>query len=194
MRKHTIHWVVNSLAFGVVVFPAGLLAQEPVRAFTMGDPLPGSTAPAFVLPYVRAEGPGPEDQPFALRAELGRVVVLAFSPQPTDSASVQLLRSFATRFESLFVGDVVVAAVTPLNPEAGVAMANNLGLPYKVLSDPSGRVRRMFGVGQRGLGVYVINTSGRIDWRDTKLNPYGETTYDRIAAAVRNAWPQAPEE
>ena len=193
MRRLTIRRALGCLALGMV-FPVGLSAQEPVRAFTMGDPLPGSTAPAFVLPYARAEGPGPEDQPFALRAELGRVVVLAFSPQPADSASVQLLRSFATRFESLFVGDVVVAVVTPLNPQAGVEMANNLGLQYKVLSDPSGRVRRMFGVDQRGLGVYVITSSGRISWRDIKLNPYRETTYDGIGAAVRDAWPKEPKQ
>jgi peroxiredoxin len=193
MRRLTIRRALGCLALGMV-FPVGLSAQEPVRAFAMGDPLPGSAAPAFVLPYARAEGPGPEDQPFALRAELGRVVVLAFSPQPADSASVQLLRSFATRFESLFVGDVVVAVVTPLNPQAGVEMANNLGLQYKVLSDPSGRVRRMFGVDQRGLGVYVITSSGRISWRDIKLNPYRETTYDGIGAAVRDAWPQEPKQ
>ena len=184
-----IRRALGCFALGMV-FPAGLSAQEPVRAFTMGDPLPGSAAPAFVLPYVRAEGPGPEDQPFALRAELGRVVVLAFSPQPADSASVHLLRSFATRFERLFVGDVVVAVVTPLDLKAGVELAETLGLQFKVLSDPSGGVRRMFGVDQRGLGVYVITPSGRIGWRDIKLNPYREMTYDSIGDAVRAAWPK----
>ena len=39
-----------------------LMAQEPVKAHVMGDPMPGREAPAFSLPYLTAEGPGPADR------------------------------------------------------------------------------------------------------------------------------------
>lgn len=166
---------------------APVLGQDPVRAFAMGDPMPGSEAPAFVLPYARAEGPGPVDQPFALRAELGRVVVLAICPAPTDSANVMLLRSFATRFAELFDGDVVVAAVVPEVPAGAAALAEQHGLPFKVLSDSTGRVRRMFGVDQRGLGVYVVDTRGRVAWRDVRFNAYDTMIYDRVRQETARA-------
>ncbi len=179
----------GALVFALALGAGGALeAQVPVRAHPMGDPMPGRAAPAFVLPYARAEGPGPGHQPFALRAELGRVVVLLFSAQPADSGTIHLLRSFATRFDALVEGDVVVAAVLPLPVDRLVENARSLALPFKLLSDPDGAVRRMFGIDQRELGVYVIGLTGRVEWRDVRFDPFTATSYENIRAAVARAW------
>ena len=85
--------LVLTLPASPLARPSASQAQEPVKAHVMGDPMPGREAPAFSLPYLTAEGPGPADQPFKLRAELGRVVVLAFVPGLTDSAAVLLVAS-----------------------------------------------------------------------------------------------------
>ncbi|MEK6687522.1 MAG: TlpA disulfide reductase family protein [Gemmatimonadota bacterium] len=170
---------------------ASPVAQGTVRAFAMGDPRPGTEAPAFVLPYVRAGGPGPADQPFALRAELGRVVVLAIVPDPSDSAAVVLLRSFTTNQEMLFPGDVVVVAAVPRGVGAAGELARNLALSYKVLADQADQVRRLFGIDRRDLGVYVISPSGRVVWRDTRFRPMESRSYAAVRDAVRAAWAQS---
>ena len=164
-----------------------LSAQEPVKAHVMGDPLPGRDAPAFSLPYLTAEGPGPVDQPFKLKAELGRVVVLVFVPGLTDSAAVTLVRTFSSQADSLFAGDVVVAAVTSTGAGRLEAPARTLGVQFKVLPDSTEGVRRMYGVTRGSMAAYVINPLGRVSWRNLDLNPYARTTYTTIRDAVRKA-------
>jgi peroxiredoxin len=175
-------------AIGLTVCPSvRLSAQEPVKAHLMGDPLPGRPAPAFSLPYVTAEGPGPAGQPFVLQAELGRVVVLAFCAGTADSAAVSLLRTFATRREDLFPGDVVVAGILPGRPDTLERVARDMALPYKLLPDANGSIRRMFGVGPRQVGVYVIGLDGRVVWREIGFNPFLATGYEEIRRAVQQA-------
>lgn len=153
----------------------------------MGDPLPGRDAPAFSLPYLTAEGPGPADQPFRLRAELGRVVVLAFVPGLTDSAAVALVQAFTTRADSLFVGEVVVAAVASSDPGHLESRARVLGVRLKVLADSTEGVRRMYGVTRGSIAAYVIDPLGRISWRSLNVNPYARATYSTIRDAVLKA-------
>ena len=165
-------------------------AQTPVRAYPMGDPLPGREAPAFSLPYARAEGPGPADQPFVLRAELGRVVVLAFCPDPADSAAAHLLRALGgdSASASVFARETVVAVAVPLGVEGTAGAASRLAFPEKLLADSAEAIRRMFGIDRGVVGVYVINPSGRISWREKRFDVYAATSYERLREAVRAAW------
>lgn len=167
--------------------PLRLSAQEPVRAYLMGDPIPGQEAPAFSLLYATADGPGPVDQPFVLRAELGRVVVLAFAAGVNDSSANRLFRSLADQYDGLFPGDVVVAGVLPEPVPQLATWAGSLGFRGKVLSDTGQRVRRMFGVDQRTVAVYVIGIDGRIAWRELRFTPSSASSYARIRAAVEQA-------
>jgi peroxiredoxin len=153
----------------------------------MGDPLPGRDAPAFSLPYLTAEGPGPADQPFKLRAELGRVVVLAFIPGLSDSAAVALVQTFTGQADSLFAGDVTVAAVASTSRNQLDAAARRLGIRLKVLPDTADAVRRMYGVTRGNIAVYVVNPLGRISWRDLDINPYARASYTSIRNAVTKA-------
>ena len=162
-------------------------AQEPVKAHVMGDPLPGRDAPAFSLPYLTAQGPGPADQPFKLRAELGRVVVLAFVPGLTDSAAAALVRAFSSQADSLFPGDVVVAAVASTGRGRLESPARTLEIRFKVLPDSTEAVRRLYGVTRGSIAAYVIDPLGRVSWRNLNLNPYARATYTKILDAVRKA-------
>ena len=164
-----------------------LYAQDPVKAHVMGDPLPGRDAPAFSLPYLTAEGPGPADQPFKLKAELGRVVVLAFVPGLTDSAAVALVQAFTSRADSLFAGDVVVVAVASTGSGRLESPARTLGVRLKVVPDSSEGVRRLYGVTRGSIAAYVIDPLGRVSWRNLNVNPYGRDTYTTIRDAVRKA-------
>lgn len=185
--------LASTVGFGMAVLltvrPSDrLTAQEdPILAHPMGDPIPGRRAPAFSLPYVTAEGPGPAAEPFVLQAELGRVVVLAFCAGTADRAAASLLRAFATRYDSLFVGDVVVGAVLPGQADSLQRVAESNGLSYKLLPDSSGNVRRLFGVGPSELAVYVIGVDGRVSWRDKAFNPFLASSYARLHQAIRKA-------
>ena len=178
---------VLALAVFGVTGAALLKAQQPVKAHLMGDPLPGRDAPAFSLPYATAEGQGPGDQPFKLRAELGRVVVLAFVPGLTDSASVTLVRTFTTLADSLFAGDVVLASVAPVEGAQLESAARSLGIRHKLLPDTSGAVRRLYGVNRGSIAVYVISPLGKVSWRDLNVNPYARSSYTKIRDAVTKA-------
>jgi peroxiredoxin len=153
----------------------------------MGDPLPGRDAPAFSLPYITAEGPGPSDQPFRLRAELGRVVVLAFVPGLSDSAAISLVRTFTSRADSLFGGEVVVASVVSAPGGQLEQAARTLDIRLKLLPDTAGAVRRLYGVTRGSIAVYVINPLGRVSWRDLNVNPYASASYMKIRNAVAKA-------
>ena len=187
-------WIAKGIVALVLTLPASpparppaAHAQEPVKARVMGDPLPGRDAPAFSLPYLTAEGPGPADQPFKLKAELGRVVVLVFVPGLTDSAAVRLVQTFAAQGDSLFAGDVVVAAVASTGSGRLEAPARTLALRLKVLPDSTEGVRRLYGVTRGSMAAYVIDPLGRVSWRNLGLDPYARSTYTTIRDAVRKA-------
>jgi len=186
-RRGSQYLSVLALAVFLLAGAPTLHAQEAVKAHVMGDPLPGRDAPAFSLPYLTAEGPGPVDQPFKLRAELGRVVVLAFIPGLTDSAAVTLVRNLTTRSDSLFPGEVVVASVASASGSRLEPSARTLGLTMKLLPDTSESVRRLYGVTRGSIAVYVIDALGRVSWRDLNVNPYAKSSYSRIRDAVAKA-------
>lgn len=182
-------WAAALLVMAVTIAtnPDRLAGQEPVRGYAMGDPLPGHSAPDFALPYARAEGMGPVDQPFSLRAELGRVVVLAFCPRPSNTAAVALLEGLAMRHDSLAAGEVVLATILPEPSDRLAARALDLGLPYKLLADSLDQVRRMYGVDQREVAVYVVGPRGDVVWREKTFNPFAAMSYVQLAQAVRRA-------
>lgn len=170
-----------------VAFPLRVHAQEAVRAHLMGDPVPGQDAPAFSLLYATAEGPGPRDQPFVLRAELGRIVVLAFAAGVNDSSALRLFRSLADQYDELFPGDVVVAGVLPQSVPQLATWAGAHGVKGKVLADTGQQVRRMFGVDRGTIAVYVVGIDGRIAWRELRFTPSSASSYARLRDAVRKA-------
>lgn len=180
-------FLVLTLAPFLPMGSQAMMAQEPIKAHVMSDPMPGREAPAFSLPYLTSEGPGPADQPFKLRAELGRVVVLAFVPGLTDSAAVALVRTFSSQADSLFAGDVVVAAVASTGRGRLESPTQSLGIRLKVLPDSSEAVRRLYGVSRGSIAAYVIDPLGRVSWRNLSLNPYAKATYTTIRDAVRKA-------
>ena len=161
--------------------------QDAIRVHPVGDPRPGREAPDFTLPVAQAEEVGTTVQPFLLRAELGRVVVLAFCPEATDSATVTLLRTLGGRQDSLFAGEVVVVGILREPAALLLETARANALPYKLLSDSTERVRRAYGVERREVGVYVVGPAGRVEWRERRFNPFLATSYERLREAVQRA-------
>jgi hypothetical protein len=124
-----------------------------------------------------------------LRAELGRVVVLAFCPDLSENAALEFVRQITERTTGLFRDNVVVAIVTtvPGGQERLAGRARELGIRYKVLDDKDGEVRRTFGVERRDIGVYVVGPDGRVAWRDLRFDPFLARGYSRLLDAIRQA-------
>lgn len=164
----------------------GLAAQakgtDPVKMHTISLPRIGNEAPDATLPWATREGPGPVDQPFRLKAELGRVVVLLFN------AGDGLLGQLADRADSLFRGDVVVAVVSRDSLSGSVQRANRFALPFKFLGDVDGSTSRRYGIGNAaaagGAVAYVVSPLGRLASRVEGLGTGDPAGLERLGREV----------
>jgi peroxiredoxin Q/BCP len=149
----------------------GLAAQERLRAAVMGDPQIGSPAPDFTLPYLTAAGPGPTGQPFHLRAELGRRVVLVFSPSPEHETARPLWERLVAQRDSLVGPGTVLVGLFRAPPAPVGAFAASLTGGFKFLPDTSASVFRRFGVSPATAvaQVFVIDDDGRVLGRIRRL-------------------------
>lgn len=150
----------------------------------------GRAAPAVVLPYATAAGPGPADQPFDLSRELGRTVTLVFSSSLASPGVSEGLRTIAGRIQPWLDSGVVVAAVSPDPSPLQVRLAHDMALPFKLLSDNAAAVARRFGFARlraNRYAVVVVGRDGRVRWVDAAFDPRAATGYVHLDVALRAA-------
>jgi len=155
-------------------------------------PEAGQRAPDFTLPWANKDGIGPEDQPFRLTDNLGKVVVVAFFARDFTPGSTAELQGLATVADSNGA-EVVVVAISSDSIETHQRFASSLRLPFLLLSDPEQRVARRYGSdGAEGVDrpvVYVIRPDGKVSFRDMGLDPQERKEFDAIRRAVQKALP-----
>ncbi|HET9064690.1 MAG TPA: redoxin domain-containing protein [Gemmatimonadales bacterium] len=150
----------------------------------------GKPAPDIVLQYATRDGPGPVDQPFSLRKELGNVVVLAFYPgdfTPGCTAEWQALRD---RAAELFGRDVVVVGISTDSLASHVRFAREFDLPFKFLSDPDLIIARQYDAadGRRARrAVVVLGRDGVVRYIDRAFAALDPESYVHLGAAVTAA-------
>jgi peroxiredoxin len=158
----------------------------------VGDPRVGQDAPDFSLPYITAVGPGPADQPFRLRSELGRRVVLVFSGPPEGEVTRRLWEFLAAGDDSLFAPATVVVGVFRAPPAPVQALATAIASRFKLLPDSAGQAFRRFGVGRGpspagSATVFVVGDDGRVVHRSRAFRPDDPGEVERLRAAVRGS-------
>jgi peroxiredoxin Q/BCP len=162
----------------------------PPTALVVSGPDEGMKAPDFSLPWADKSGPAPDGGEFSLSALKGQVVVLAFYPGDFTPGCTAEMRTFADRYENLFGGAVVVGISTN-DLESHARFAQSLGLPFRLLSDPSQRVAAKYGAkGSEGSArrvVYVIGKNGKVAWREMQFVATDPKGYDRLQAAIAAA-------
>jgi peroxiredoxin Q/BCP len=184
MRRYSI--------LGALLLAGPLAAQqgEPTASFISG-PEPGDLAPEFTLPWATKDSVGPSDSPFRLAHLRGKVVVLAFYPRDFTSGCTAEMRTFTDQYDLLFGEGVEVVGISVDSLTTHVGFASSLGLPFKLLSDPSQSVAKRYGShGSQGAmrrTVYVIDREGKVAYRNLRFGALDRRSYDELKAAVREA-------
>lgn len=190
MKSRLWLWLCLVSVFGA--WPLLLSAQQPaptVRLALEDPPRVGRPAPAIVLPYATASGVGPADQPFDLALELGNVVVIAFYPADFSAGCTAEWEAFRERASGVLKG-VVVVGVSADSLATHQRFAAQLGLPFKLLSDPDHAVARRYaamdGARTRRM-VVVVGRDGRVLFINPAFLELDPQSYSRLAAAVATA-------
>ena len=175
---------------GVAVLLAATVSvpvQAQLKLALVGDPKVGQDAPDFTLSYITSAGPGPADQPFRLRAELGRTVVLVFGTSKDQVKMQQGWQALAAARDSLFGPGVVVTGLVRWKTEPTKSLAAGLTSSIKLLPDSLGQGFRVFGVRRYAARwvVYVIDPEGRVAYRSRSYLPSDPKEVSALVAAVR---------
>ncbi len=116
-------------------------------------------APDFVLP--RADG-----TPLQLSALRGRKVVLFFYPRDDSPVCTVQACAFRDAYAELTTAGAEVVGVSSDSAESHRRFAANRELPFPIVSDPEGSVRRLYGAnssrlfGKTGRVTYLIDEQG----------------------------------
>ncbi len=117
------------------------------------------TAPDFVLP-------GADGTPLQLSSLRGRKVVLFFYPRDDSPVCTVQACAFRDAYEELTTAGAEVVGVSSDSAQSHRRFAANRGLPFPIVSDPDGSVRRLYGAsssllfGKTGRVTYLIDEQG----------------------------------
>ena len=120
----------------------------------------GDSAPDFTLPTQKGE-------PFHLQDMLGKVIVLYFYPKDDTKGCTTEACSFRDNYEIFQKAGAEVIGVSSDTEESHQRFASKYHLPFLLLSDKKGALRKRYGV-PPALGVlpgrvtYVIDKQGTV--------------------------------
>jgi peroxiredoxin Q/BCP len=142
---------------------------------------PGTTAPDFELPDASGK-------PVRLSQYRGKnAVVVYFYPKDDTTICTKQACSFRDQFAKFQAAGAVICGVSDDSVASHAAFAKKYGLPFLLLSDRGGRVRKSFGVTKRfgvlpGRVTFVIDRDGVV-----RLVYSGLGEWDRHVAAALGA-------
>ena len=142
-------------------------------------------APDFVLP-------GTDGTPLQLSSLRGRKVVVFFYPRDNTRGCTAEACAFRDAYEELATAGAEVVGISSDSVESHGRFAASRGLPFPILSDRDGSVRRLYGAssamlfGTTGRVTYLIDEEGVV--RDMFSSVFRPLEHVRRARAwVENA-------
>lgn len=148
----------------------------------------GDPAPRFTLPDA-------EFRPFALKAYLGRPVLLVFFPAAFSPVCTHEMDELQTRLPALEGARVQVAGVSVDGPYALRAFARQRGITFPLLSDFHRETIRLYDVedsnflGLQGLAkraIFLIDAEGNVRHRWVAGRPQFEPDYEQLVRIAQN--------
>ena len=183
-------FAVTLLGVGGTSASSAQSAEIKLKLALEDPPRVGRSAPALTLPYATAAGIGPADQPFELAKEIGRIVVIAFYPGDFTPGCTAEWRAFRDSADTLFGAGVIVVGISRDSLASHQRFAQELQLPFKLLSDPDLAVARRYAAvdGSRAMRVVlVVGRDGRVRFVDSAFSSVDAQSYSHLAAAVAAA-------
>ncbi len=142
-------------------------------------------APDFLLP-------GTDGTPLQLSSLRGRKVVLFFYPRDNTRGCTAEACAFRDAYEELTTAGAEVVGISSDSVESHRRFAASRGLPFPIVSDRDGSVRRLYGAssallfGMAGRVTYLIDEEGVVrDLFSSVFRPFEHVR--RARAWVENA-------
>ena len=145
----------------------------------------GDIAPEFTL----KDGRGSD---WTLSDHSGKVVVLMFYPGDDTPVCTKEMCSVRDHWSDYQASGAEVVGISTDSVESHDKFADKYDLPLRLLSDPDGRVRDLYGAnslipGRTGRAEFVIDPAGRLAYK--KVRPFGlfRPSDDEVLAEIKNA-------
>jgi len=153
-------------------------------------PQPSDIAPDFTL----KDGDGND---WRLSDQRGRVVVLLFYPGDETPVCTKQLCSVRDRWEDYAATGAEVVGVSTDSADSHRQFSEHHGLPLRLLSDPDGRVARLYGAsswlpGRAARAVMVVDAGGRLRHRKVQPLSLFRPKDDDVLEAIRAAQGPTP--
>ena len=143
------------------------------------------TAPNFTL----KDGNGEE---WTLSGHAGKVVVLMFYPGDDTPVCTKEMCSVRDHWSDYQATGAEVVGISTDSVESHDKFASKHDLPLRLLSDPDGKVRDLYGAnslipGRTGRAEFVIDPSGKVAYR--KVRPIGlfRPSDDEVLKEIKKA-------
>jgi len=118
-------------------------------------------------------------------------VVVAFYPRDFTSGCTAEMKTFVDQYADLFGEDVVVVGISTDSLSTHRRFAEELGLPFRLLSDPDQKVSKRYGSADPGgynrRTVYVIGRDGKVAYSNHQFGALDPKAYERLKEAVQAA-------
>lgn len=144
----------------------------------------GDQAPDFTLPAQSGE-------PVRLQSRLGdRVVVLYFYPKDDTRGCTAEACAFRDSYEVFTDAGADVIGISSDSPDRHAAFASKHGLPFTLLSDQGGQIRKRYGVPAvlgllPGRVTYVIDRQGAVQHVFSSMTNIDQHVGDALAVVRR---------
>lgn len=153
-------------------------------------PETGQAAPDFTLPGVELKDGHPARAEYALSAQRGSPLVLAFYPGDNTAVCTRQLCSYTSGLDAFTGFGATVWAISPQGLDSHEKFARKYDLAFPLLADEGLKVSREYGITLGGAGlrrsVFVVDADGILRWKHVTLVgltfPTAETISAQLAA------------
>ena len=133
----------------------------------------GTIAPDFTLPGVLVSAGTAERGDYALSAQRGKPVVLAFYPGDNTSVCTKQLCSYTSGLDSFTGLGATVWGISPQDVDSHEAFARKYDLGFPLLADTELAVTRQYGIGLGSSNlrrsVFIVDGAGVVRWKHVTL-------------------------